>query len=65
MERRLSSGEMVQASAKIGFAMAIIRAFTERPGVNRRQVDEALRGLEEALDIVIGEPVEVTINVTE
>jgi hypothetical protein len=44
--------DTVLASSNIGFAIATFKAFMEPPGVGDKQVYEALRRLEEALEIV-------------
>ena len=42
----------VTASANIGFAIATIKGFLKPPGVNIKQIQEALARLDAALEIV-------------
>lgn len=49
---RMTDEGRVAASANIGFAIATIKAFTTKPGVNLSQIHEALAKLDEALEIV-------------
>ena len=41
-----------EVSANIGFALATIKAFMERPGVSAKQVREAIERLESCLDAI-------------
>ena len=48
----MTSAELIEAGANIGFAIATINAFMSKPGVNGKQIREALEKLDQTLELI-------------
>jgi hypothetical protein len=48
----MSQQDAVDAASHIGFAIATITAFRQRPGISMEQIEESLERLRQALGLV-------------